>query len=152
MPLFKTVRRIDVSPDVAFAVAADVAAYRQFLPLLTRSVIRGGKSQTESGETFAAELAVAFPKLGLSESFVSQVTTDSALRIVRATSSDKPFRALDAQWIINAAPSGSIVAIAIDYSFRNPLLQLVASGLMDMAVRKVMTAFETRAKSLAKQT
>ena len=151
MPVFKTERHVDVPPDVAFSVAADVASYKQFLPLVSRSVIRGVKTQTDAGETFAAELAVAYPKLGLSESFVSLVTTDNDNYVVRAISNDKPFRALEAKWTITPASGGSTVAIAIDYSFRNPLLQLVASGLMDMAVQKIMTAFEARAKAKAKQ-
>ena len=151
MPVFKAERRVDVTPDIAFAVAADVASYKKFLPLVSRSVIRGGKKQTETGETFAAELAVAYPRLGLSESFVSQVNTDNAMRVVQAISSEKPFRALEAKWTITAAPNGCTVAISIDYSFRNPLLQLVASGLMDMAVQKIMSAFEVRAMAIAKQ-
>ena len=151
MPVFKTERHVDVPPDVAFSVAADVASYKQFLPLVTRSVVRGKKEKTDAGEVFSAELAVAYPKLGLSESFVSHVTTDNDNRVVRASSSDKPFRTLEAKWTISETTGGSIVAIAIDYSFRSPMLQLIASGLMGMAVQKVMTAFEARAKAIAKQ-
>jgi ribosome-associated toxin RatA of RatAB toxin-antitoxin module len=40
------------------------------------------------------------------------------------------------------------VGIAIDYAFRNPLIQIAAGGLMDMAITKVMAAFETRALSI----
>ena len=151
MPIFQAERRVDVPHDVAFAVAADVASYMKFLPLVERSVVRGRKAQTDHVESFVAELAIAYPKLRLSESFVSQVTVDKAAGVVRAKSADPPFRTLAARWTISPTPGGSNVAFVIDYSFRNPLLQLVASGLMNIAFQKIMTAFEARAMTIAKQ-
>jgi coenzyme Q-binding protein COQ10 len=131
--------------DVAYGVAKDVASYSQFLPLLSRSVIRGRRNSTSKGERFDAELAVVYPKLGLSGSFVSQVETDDTAHTVEARSQDGPFRSLKARWTIRNAPAGSEVEILIEYAFRNPLLQLAAAGVMDMAVSKVMAAFEARA-------
>ena len=58
MPVFQTTRRVAVPPDVAFAVAADVGSYREFLPLLQRSTVRGQKRPTSTGEAFDAELAM----------------------------------------------------------------------------------------------
>ncbi len=145
MPHFKTSRRVAVPPDIAFAVAADVAGYGAFLPLLQRSQIVGRKTVTATGETFLAELAVAYPKLGLSGAFISRVETNAISRTVGASSNDAPFRHISTLWTITAAGEDSDVAIAIDYAFRNPFLQVAAAGLMDIAVRKVLQAFETRA-------
>lgn len=145
MPVFQTTRRVAVPADVAFAVASDVGAYREFLPLLQRSTIRGQRTATSAGERFDAELAIAYPKLGLAESFVSQVETDGVERTVRATSADAPFRAIETLWRIVPAGPDSDISIRIDYAFRNPLIQLAAGGLMDMAIQKVMAAFEARA-------
>ncbi len=148
MSVFTATRRVAVTPDVAFAVAVDVASYSQFLPLMNRSVIRGSKEKTAQGERFEAELAVAYPKLGLVESFVSRVETFFPERRVRALSQDGPFRALTAEWMIKNATNGCDVSITIDYAFRNPLLQIAAGAVMNQAVQKVMTAFEARAKGL----
>lgn len=148
MPIFQTTRRVAVPPDVAFAVAADVGSYREFLPLLQRSTVRGQKRPTSTGEAFDAELAVAYPKLGLAEAFVSRVETDGQQRTVRAVSSDAPFRAIETIWRVTPAGGSSDVSIRIDYAFRNPLLQIAAGGLMDMAIQKVMAAFEARALSV----
>ncbi len=145
MPQFKTSKRVAVPPDIAFAIAADVAGYAAFLPLLQRSQIVGQKVATATGETFLAELVVAYPKLGLSGAFTSRVETNASLRTVGASSDDAPFRHISTLWSIAAAGEGSDVAIAIDYAFRNPLMQVVAAGLMDMAIGKVLQAFETRA-------
>lgn len=146
MPVFQTTRRVHVPADVAYAVASDVGSYREFLPLMQRSTVRGAKQPTDSGETFQAELAIAYPKLGLSESFVSRVETNGVQRTVTAKSTEAPFRAIETLWRITPAGDASDVSIRIDYAFRNPLLQLAAGGLMEMAIKKVMAAFETRAQ------
>ena len=145
MPVFQTTRRVTVPADVAYAVAADVGSYREFLPLMQRSTVRGPRQAPAAGESFDAELSVAYPKLGLSESFVSRVETDGANRTVKATSRDAPFRAIETLWRISPADTGSDVSIRIDYAFRNPLIQLAAGGLMEMAIQKVMAAFDARA-------
>jgi coenzyme Q-binding protein COQ10 len=148
MPVFKTSKRVAVGADVAFSVAADVARYKEFLPLLQRSTIRGGKQDTDAGQRFDAELAIAYDKLGLRESFISTVDTHTVDRRVVATSQDGPFRNLKAQWTITPAVQGCDVAIEIDYAFKNVLLQMAAGGVMNFAVEKVMAAFEARARDI----
>lgn len=151
MPVFQTSKRVTVPADVAYEVASDVASYREFLPLMQRSVIRSEKKPIPGGETFAAELSIAYPKLGLSESFTSRVEISGVERTVRAISNEAPFRAIEAQWKITPMGSESDVAIRIDYAFRSPLLQIAAGGLMPMAVQKVMAAFEERAKLIQRK-
>lgn len=151
MPVFQSTRLVRVPADLAYKVAADVGCYSQFLPLMQRSVITGPKRKTAVGESFEAELSVAYPRLGLSEAFVSTVTTDHKAQTVSASSSDGPFRRVATHWKITPAAEGADVAIRIDYVFRNPLLQIAAAGLMGMAVGKVMSAFEARAKEILAQ-
>jgi coenzyme Q-binding protein COQ10 len=148
MPTFKASRFVAVPPDVAFAVAADVGSYKLFLPLLERSVIRGSVSETDGIRAFSAELAVGYAKLGLREAFVSRVVCDANKRTVTATSQDAPFRDMRTVWSISEKPDSCEVSITIDYAMRNKLIQFAVSSAMDMAVQKVMTAFEARAKSI----
>jgi coenzyme Q-binding protein COQ10 len=148
LPVVETRRRINVPPDLAFEIAADVGAYQQFLPLMQKSVILGAKKMTTDGEVFKAELSVAYPKFGLSGSFVSEVESFTSARTVTARSTDGPFRAVETTWRILPAATGSDVAIRIDYAFRSPLLQLGAASVMDIAVSRVISAFEDRALRL----
>jgi coenzyme Q-binding protein COQ10 len=148
LPVFETRRRISVPADVAYEVAADVGAYKLFLPLMQKSTVIGTKQKTSNGEAFEAELAVAYPKIGLSGQFISRVETDTSHRTVRAKSTDGPFRFVETIWRITPASSGSDISIRIDYAFRNPLMQLAAAGVMDVAISKVISAFEARAVSL----
>jgi coenzyme Q-binding protein COQ10 len=148
MAVFEARRRVAVPPDVAFAVAADVGSYSQFLPLLQRSCVLGEKTPGQHGEMFKAELAVSYPRLGVAGAFTSTVRIDRSLRVVRASSQDTPFRSIETVWKISEANAGCDVAIRIDYTFRNPLLQIATAAAMPSAIEKVMAAFEARAREL----
>ncbi len=150
MPHFKTSRRVSVPTAVAYEVAADVASYQNFLPLLDRSVLRGPVHEQAGVTTFNAELAVGYAKLNVRETFISKVVCDSRAGTVTATSQDAPFKDMKTVWTITDAHGQSDVAIAIDYSMRSMLLQFAVSGAMDMAVNKIMSAFEMRAVALYK--
>jgi coenzyme Q-binding protein COQ10 len=135
--------------DEAFAIAADVASYKDFLPLVTRSTIRGNVVEEGGVKKFSADLMVAVEKLGLRESFTSHVVADATARTVTATSQDGPIKDLRAVWTMSAIDgSRTQVAIAIDYQFKNMLLQMAAGSMMDMAVKRVLEAFETRGRAL----
>jgi coenzyme Q-binding protein COQ10 len=151
MPQFKTTRRVAVPPDIAYKVASDVAAYKDFLPLLERSTVRGSPSIQNNISKFHAELAVGYAKLNLREAFISKVVCDGNTRTVTATSQDAPFKAMTTMWSITEANGQSDVTISIDYAMRSMLIQFALNGAMDMAVNKVISAFEARATLLQTQ-
>ena len=149
MPKFSTTRRVDLTVDQAFAIAADVASYKDFLPLLKRSTIRGERKRVGEIETFDADLQVAFEKLGMRETFTSQVTTDASHHTVTALSSDGPMKALKAVWQIGSVENGkTYVTITVEYIMKNMVLQMMAGGLTDFAAQKIMHAFEDRGRAL----
>ena len=148
MPKFSTTRRVDLTVDQAFAIAADVASYKDFLPLLKRSVIRGERKVAGNTTSFDADLQVAVEKLGFTETFTSQVTTDSETHQVTATSSDGPLKSMKTVWNIVAAGTQTDVSITVDYTLKNMMLQLMAGGIADFAAQKIMTAFEERGRKL----
>lgn len=149
MPHFFTTRRIALTPAQAYAIAADVASYKEFLPLLNRSTVRGEKQRHGNTEIFDADLQVAFEKLGLRESFTSHVVADSDNRLVTATSSDGPLKSLKAVWKIVVAPDDQTdVSIAIDYTLKSMMLQIIVGKFMDFAAQKILQAFEERGRVL----
>jgi coenzyme Q-binding protein COQ10 len=148
MPQFKATRRVAVPVGVAYAVAADVVAYKEFLPLLERSLVRGDAKENNGITSFNAELVVGYAKLHLREAFNSRVACDANAKTVTATSQDAPFKNMKTVWSIRDVNGQSDVTISIDYSMRSMLLQFAVAGVMDMAVNKVMSAFEARAKTL----
>ena len=148
MSKFSTTRRVDLTVDQAFAIAADVESYKDFLPLLKRSVIRGERKVAGNTTSFDADLQVAVEKLGFTETFTSQVTTDSETHQVTATSSDGPLKSMKTVWNIVAAGTQTDVSITVDYTLKNMMLQLMAGGIADFAAQKIMTAFEERGRKL----
>jgi coenzyme Q-binding protein COQ10 len=149
LPKFSTTRRVNLTVEQAFEIAADVGSYKDFLPLLMRSVIRGEKKRVGDVETFDADLQVAFEKLNLRETFTSHVISNAEDHTVTATSSDGPMKALKAVWKIVGADNGNAdVSITVDYTMKNMMLQMVAGGLTDFAAQKIMQAFEDRGRAL----
>ena len=149
MPKFSTTRRVNITVEQAFAIAADVASYKDFLPLLKRSAIRGERKRVGDTEIFDADLQVAFEKLGLRETFTSQVTCNTSDHTVTARSSDGPMKALKAVWKIQTAHDGKTeVSITVDYTMKSMMLQMVTGGLTDFAAQKVLQAFENRGRAL----
>jgi coenzyme Q-binding protein COQ10 len=151
MPHFSTKRVVELTADQAFSIAADVGSYKDFLPLLGRSALRGPRTQAGEEELFTADLQIAYEKLGFRETFTSQVTTNAVKRNVIATSSDGPLKSLKAVWqIVELSPNKSEVSITVDYALKNAMLQLVAGGMMDFAAQKILSAFEERGRVLFK--
>ena len=149
MPKVSLKRAVPLTAVQAFAIAADVASYKDFLPLVSRSTIRGKVEEQGTVKRFAADLMVAVAKLGLHESFTSQVVVDSSAHTVVATSQDGPMKDLRAVWSITSIDGArSTVAIDIDYHFKSRLLQMAAGHMMDYAAKRVLEAFETRGRQL----
>lgn len=142
-------KAVSLSAHEAFAIAADVASYKEFVPLVTRSTIRGAVTEKGDIKNFAADLMVGYEKLGLREGFTSQVEVNAIARTVIATSQDGPIKNLKAVWQIRPIDGArSTVAIEIEYEFKSMLMQMAASSLMNRAVAKVMDAFEERGRKL----
>ena len=149
MPNVSLKKVVLLSAQDAFVIAADVSSYKDFLPLVTRSTVRGQVLEQGDIKRFAADLMIAVEKLGMCESFTSQVEVNAAVRTVVATSQDGPMKNLKAVWHIIAIDGArSTVSIDIDYEFRSKLLQLAAGGLMNKAIGRVMDAFEARGRQL----
>lgn len=142
-------KAVTLSAHQAFDIASDVSSYKEFLPLVTRSTIRGIIKEQGDVKSFDADLMVAYVKLGLREGFTSHVECNQSAGTVTATSNDGPMRALKAVWQITAIDgSRSTVAIVIDYEFKSKLMQLASGSLMPRAVAKVLEAFEERGRKL----
>ncbi len=142
-------RVVPLTLHQAFAIAADVASYKDFVPLCTRSIIRGTVEEHGGVRKFTADLQVAVSKLGLSENFTSRVEADEPNKTVLATSQDGPLKNLRALWAMKSIDgSRSEISIAIDYELKSRLLQIAAASMMNHAVARVLDAFEARGRQL----
>ena len=149
VPQFSTTHRVDFTPQQIFAVVADVGSYKEFLPLVERSTVRNRKPAVDGNENFGADLVVGYKKMGIQETFSSQVQTSLKDLSVNAVSSGNAVKKLISSWQIAAVGGGkSDITFAVDYEMKSPMLQMLMRGMFDMAARKIMSAFEVRAEKL----
>ncbi len=149
MPRFSVSRSVPYTAQQVFAIARDVARYKEFLPLVKRSIVRGAKTDDQGNEHFEGELTVAYDKLRIEEVMTSRVIVDPAALTVTARSDQGPVKHLVSEWkIVPTGDNRCDINFTVDYTLKSKMLQMVLSGMFDMAVRKVMSAFEERARAL----
>lgn len=131
------------TPEQIFAMVADVEKYPEFLPWCVACRIK--KRETES--TFTADMAIGFKMVR--EKFTSRVTLTKPDSIM-VEYLDGPFRHLTNKWVFQAVAGGKSTQLEffLDFEFRSKLLQSLIGVLFDEAVRRMVAAFETRARVL----
>ena len=111
--------------------------------------MRNRKPAVDGNESFSADLVIGYKKMGIQESFSSQVETSLANLSVNAVSSGKAVKKLISSWQITAVEDDkSEITFAVDYEMKSPMLQMLMKGMFDHAAKKVMSAFEARAEKL----
>lgn len=149
MKKYNVTRQVAYSADQVYAIAADVASYKQFLPLTKRSTVRNRVLNRDGTESFDAEMLIVYKKLRIEEFLVSKVTVDAKNRTITTRSPEGADRVINCVWKITDKPGGKAeIDLSVEYSFKSKSLQFLLSGMLDLAVRKVMTAFEDRAREL----
>jgi coenzyme Q-binding protein COQ10 len=149
MPKFTVTRHVPFSASQIYDIAIDVASYKKFLPLVTNSTVRNRKPIPGGGESFDAMLTVAYQKLNISETLTCHVVTDPANRTIKAHSNEGPVKSLESDWRIVAAGGNECdIQFSVDYTLKSRSLQFLLSGMFDLIVRRIMSAFEQRARKL----
>ncbi len=140
MPTHAEQRFLPYTPEQLFDLVADVERYPEFLPWCVGARIR------ERRDTLVvADLLIGFRMFR--ERFTSRVTLDRPRRIDVAYS-EGPFRYLDNHWIFEPAEGGCRIDFFVDFEFRSRVLQALIGALFNEAVRRMVHAFETRARAL----
>ena len=149
MTKYSLTRRVPYSMEQVFKITGDVAKYKEFVPLVKKSVVKNKKALPDGRTTFDAEIAVAYSKLGIHETMISKVTVDPVGQIVKAHCSDGPVKSLDSEWkLVKVDANTTEIQFTVDYTLKSRSLQFLISGMFDMMLRKVMRAFEQRAHKL----
>jgi coenzyme Q-binding protein COQ10 len=147
MPTHAEKRLLPYSPEQLFDLVAQVERYPEFLPWCLAARIR-----SRSEDVVVADLVIGFRMIR--ERFTSHVRLDRARRIdVRYA--DGPFKHLDNHWIFEpVAPcaelpgGGTLIDFYVDFEFRSKLLQGLIGVLFNEATRRMVAAFEARARQL----
>jgi coenzyme Q-binding protein COQ10 len=141
MPTHAERKHLPYRADQLFDLVADVARYPEFLPWCT-----GARIRERRDDVIIADLLIGFRMIR--ERFTSRVTLNRSDRIDVAYS-EGPFRYLENHWKFEAQADGScIIDFYVDFEFRSRVLQRVIGALFNEAVRRMVGAFEGRARQL----
>ena len=140
MPRHAETRRLPYSPEQMFDLVADVRRYPEFLPWVTAMRVRNDTP----AETLA-DMIVGFK--GLRETFTSRVAKERPASI-HVDYLEGPLKYLRNDWTFRAAPGGCDVDFAVDFQFKNRVFEMLAGQVFGMALRRMIGAFEERAKAL----
>jgi len=149
MPRHSENRLLPYSPDQIYDLVADVARYPEFLPWTAAARIRSRRPLPERGagaEVMEADLVISFKVFR--EKFGSRVVLLPAERRIETDYLDGPFKYLHSFWQIEPEGTGARVRFEVDFEFRNALLQKAIGLFFDEAMRRVVGAFEGRARQL----
>ncbi len=146
MPSHREHRHMPYSAEQIYDLVADVARYPEFLPWTAAARIRSRKP-IEGGEEIEADLVISFKVFR--ERFGSRVQLYPEAGRIDTTYLDGPFKYMISHWEMKPADDGGcIVDFSVDFEFRNPMLQRLIGVVFDQAMRRVVGAFEARAKRL----
>ena len=140
MPHHKEQRFLPYSARQMYNLVVDVRHYPEFLPWVMAMRVR---SETDS-ET-VADMIVGFKQLR--EQFTSRVIKFDGQR-VEIDYLDGPLKELNNVWQFTDVDGGCTVDFEVSFAFKNRVFQAIAGQFFDSALRKMIAAFETRAKAL----
>jgi coenzyme Q-binding protein COQ10 len=140
MPTHAEQRVLPYTPEQLFALIADIERYPEFLPWCV-----GARITERRPDLVVADLIIGFRMFR--ERFTSRVGFDPPRRI-DVTYADGPFRHLNNHWVFERVPGGCRIDFFVDFEFKSRLMQKVIEILFSEAVRRMVGAFEKRARDL----
>ncbi len=140
MPKHSETRHLPYTPEQMFDMVADVKRYPEFLPWVSAMRVR-----QDSDTATLADMIVGFK--GLRETFTSKVEKTRPEHI-HVEYIDGPLKYLHNDWKFRAEPDGCAVDFAVDFQFKNRMFEMLAGQVFGVALRRMIGAFEDRAKVL----
>jgi coenzyme Q-binding protein COQ10 len=141
MPIHREKRVLPYTADQLFELVSRVDRYPEFLPwcLATRITRR-------DGNVFWVDIVIGFRMIR--ETFGSRVETERPERIA-VEETRGPFRRMNNLWRFTDLPDGRcLVDFHVDFEFRSRFLNRLIGILFYEAVRRLVSAFEKRARAI----
>ena len=141
MPRHTEKRRLPYTPEQLFDLVADVRRYPEFLPWVAAVRVR-----SDSDTDMVADLVVGFR--ALKETFTSKARKRRPHEI-EIDYIEGPLKYLHNSWIFRPDGSGGTeVDFCVDFAFKSRLFETLAGQMFDRALRRMIGAFEDRARAL----
>ncbi|HVO04815.1 MAG TPA: type II toxin-antitoxin system RatA family toxin [Candidatus Cybelea sp.] len=134
-------RLLPYTPQQMFDLVADVARYPEFLPWCV-----GARIKEQREDMVLADLMIGFKMVR--EKFTSRVWLDRTVPRIDVEYINGPFRTLKNHWTFLPTPEGCRIEFFLEFEFSSAMLQKLIGVLFHEAVRRMVAAFEARAKQL----
>ena len=142
MPVHAEQRLLPYRPDQLFDLVADIERYPEFLPWCI-----GARITRREPKLIHADLIIGFRMIR--ERFTSRVSLDRANGRIEVAYLDGPFKYLRNRWLFEPAENDMTrLDFFVDFEFRSALLRRLIGVLFNEAVRRMVAAFEARARQL----
>ncbi len=140
MPTHAEQRVLPYTPEQLFALVADIERYPEFLPWCVAARVKERRA-----DLVVADLVLGFKVFR--ERFASRVPLVPPGHI-DVSYAEGPFRRLSNHWVFERVPGGCRIDFFVDFEFKSRLMQKVIEVLFGEAVRRMVGAFEKRARDL----
>ncbi len=144
MPTHAERRVVPFRPDQLYDLVADVGRYPEFLPWCV-----GARVRERQARLLVADLMIGYKMIR--ERFTSRVELKPEDTRIDVSYAEGPFKYLNNHWIFHEHPEGCEIDFYVDFEFKSRVLQRVIELFFNEAVRRMVTAFETRAYDLYDQ-
>lgn len=156
MPIHSEQKTLPFTPHQLFDLVADVERYPEFLPWCLDCRI----TKHETNDTFLADLIIGYKFIR--EKFGSRVTihrgtsdpstdsfSDTDIPTIRVEYISGPMRYLSNNWrFIDNHNGTTTIHFDIDFEFKNALLQGLMGLFFHEAIKRMVSAFESRAQAI----
>lgn len=141
MPTHAEQKILPYTPDQLFDLVAGVEKYPEFLPWCSASRIT-----KREGDMFYADLVIGYQMFR--EKFSSRVTALKPDHI-HVEYLDGPMKTLSNHWrFIDQGDGTTLIDFYVDFEFKNKMFQNFIEMFFNKAVKKMVAAFESRAKEI----
>jgi coenzyme Q-binding protein COQ10 len=146
MPTHAERRILPFTPDQLYALVSGIELYPQFLPWCLAARVNRRERDGEGREVLVADMVIGFKVFR--ERFTSKVTLDPERRTIHVAYVTGPMKHMTNRWVFLPDPGGCEVDFFVDFEFRSRLLQKTIELLFHEAVKRMVAAFEARARQL----
>lgn len=145
---WKERKLIAASQEQMFNVIADVNRYQEFVPYVTRSMEWNDRGSAKYKE---AELEVGFSFI--TEKYTSKIELEPFSAVTTRTDDSRLFSHLTSRWRLSpgVSPTSCWVDFDVDFGFSSEMYGRLAGVFLEDVVKKMVAAFEARAKQLELQ-
>jgi coenzyme Q-binding protein COQ10 len=128
-----------------FALVMDIERYPQFVPGCTNEQIRSRCEISPTCTEIISRMTVGVPPVQFG--YTNRTLGNREARRITVDSTDGPLRKLHVTWQFEpCGPGRSEIVFNAEYEFHNPIVARLASGAFESLFRRIVDAFERRAR------